>query len=100
MVIWMHITGRPVWQVGATQLVVPCPRHVPTGHDAATRNHRQPRSHPGLPMAAVLCRHPLDSLVMCRSAGRCAGTRNRRGYGAFSHNLMAKRVVERSAPRR
>jgi hypothetical protein len=29
MVIWMHLTGRPVWQVGATQLVVPCPRHVP-----------------------------------------------------------------------
>jgi hypothetical protein len=64
MVIWKHLTSRPARQVGATQLVAPCPRRVPTDHDAATRNHRQPRSHPALPTAAVLYRHPLDSLVM------------------------------------
>ena len=62
MVIWMHLTSRAVRQVGATQLVVPCPRRVPTDHDAATRNHRRPRSHPALPTAAVLYRRPLDSL--------------------------------------
>jgi hypothetical protein len=67
MVIWKHLTSRAVRQVGATQLVVPYPRCVPTDHDAATRNHRQPRSHPALPTAAVLYRHQLDSLVMCGS---------------------------------
>jgi hypothetical protein len=41
MVIWMHLTSRAVRHIGATQLVVPCPRRVPTDHDAATRNHRQ-----------------------------------------------------------
>jgi hypothetical protein len=29
MVIWMHLTSRAVRLVGATQLVVPCPRVSP-----------------------------------------------------------------------
>jgi hypothetical protein len=66
MVIWMHLTSRAVRHIGATQLVVPCPRRVPTDHDAATRNHRQRLQvnfpdflarRPPWPDAVARCRH-------------------------------------------